>query len=178
MVLITPTSIASTGTGNSSSILATGSVTFSSCASLSLNGVFSATYDNYMITVRARAASITSINMRLRVGGTDNSTASSYVRQRVEAYGNTITADRNTDTSWGSVAYSDSVQRSGFSLFVFGPNLAQPTAVRSVNVYDYQNVSFLDISGTHNQSTAYDGVTIFTSVSSISGLLTVFGFNQ
>ena len=71
--LITPTSIASTGTGNSSSINTNGSVTFSTCATLSLNGVFSADYDNYMIVMRhvGSDASAFNIDLRLRLSGTD-----------------------------------------------------------------------------------------------------------
>lgn len=177
MVLITPTSIASTGTGNSSSINANGSVTFSSCETLSLNGVFTSEYDNYMVVCRSLrgGTAVDSIYGRLRVSGTDNSTASSYVYQYVYASGTTVAGARTTDNK-GYFYASGSTQRSGFSSYIYGPNLAQPTAVRTVGVSGYLDAYLEDQAFTHNQSTAYDGFTMLMgSGTTLTGLVSVYG---
>ena len=178
LYLIKPTSIVSTGTGNSSSISANGSVTFSSCETLSLNGVFSADYDNYMIVMRGElSADSEGLDFRLRASGTDNSTSNSYVDQVIEASSTTVSGSRNTRTFGRIGAISNA--KSGFVFYFYGPYLAQPTAWRSVNAYALSGASIDDRAGTHNQSTAYDGLTLDANMSAtgrtMSGLLCVYG---
>ena len=176
--LIKPTSIASTGTGNSSSINTNGSVTFSSCATLSLNGVFSSTYDNYMIVLRfTNASGTTTLQYRLRASGTDNSTASSYVTQELTADSTSVLGGRYTaNLAYFGTAYA--TQRSGLVMNVYGPFLAQPTASRSVTVGDSSSAYFYDAAHTHNQSTSYDGLTVLLSAGTISGLVCVYGMRN
>ena len=176
---MTPSSIASTGTGNSSSINSDGSVTFSSCDGLSLNGVFTSSYDNYMVAVRISESTTANgvIALRFRVSGADNTTASSYVDQSLSAGHTTITALRETkDYGWAFGV--SSTQPNGATLYVFGPHLAQPTAWRSVSAVGESNARIYDFAGTHNQSTSYTGLTLLRSGFFYSGLVTVFGFNQ
>ncbi len=174
MVLMTPTSIASTGTGNSSSIGENGSVTFSSCATLSLNGVFTSSYDNYMMVMRSNTSTTSNYQVRLRVGGTDNSTASSYTYQYIQASSTTVVAGRTT-TNFGYINAGANTRRDGTTVYFYGPNLAQPTAFRSVTMYDANSAVIFDMANTHNQSTAYDGFTLFTDIGTATGLVTVYG---
>jgi len=174
--LITPTSVAKTGTGSTATINTNGSVTFSSCATLSLNGVFSADYDNYMIMVRY----LGSVNgepfaYRLRASGTDNSTANSYVTQLIDANGTSATGIRYT-LDFGYFGLADDSQRGGIVAFFYGPYLTQPTALRSCGVDGFNNAVLRDHASTHNQSTAYDGITIFPgTISTATGLVCVYG---
>ena len=177
LVVMTPTSIASTGTGNSSSIGANGEVTFSSCATLSLNGVFTSSYDNYMIVMRHSNTDDWAVRFRLRASGTDNSTTSSYVSQYWFAASTSVSAERTT-VNYGTWGARGNTQRAGFTAYLFGPNLAQPTAWRSVMADDYQSAAVTDFAGTHNQSTSYDGVNLIASGGSFTGAVTVYGFNQ
>lgn len=178
LVVMTPTSIASTGTGNSSSINADGSVDFASCATLSLNGVFTSSYDNYMVTMW-NSQTVTDVNLqyRLRVSGTDNSTASSYTYQALVASSTTVTGVRTT-SNIGTVSFATSTYRNGMTLYLFGPFLTQPTAWRSVNVNSKDDAALYEYAGMHNQSTSYNGFTIIPDNGLATGLLTVFGFNQ
>jgi hypothetical protein len=174
MVLVTPTSIAYTGT--SASIGANGSVAFTACTSLSLNGVFSADYDNYMFAMRYGGdVGTVNVHLRLRSGGTDNTTASSYTAQDLAADGNVVNALSFTGNySWFAGAYT--TQRDGAVANIYGPFLAQPTAGRNVKVFGYGNAYLDDVAFTHNQSTSYDGFTLFcSSANTISGLISVYG---
>lgn len=180
MALVKPTSIVSTGTGSSAIINPNGSVTFNSCATISLNGVFTSTYDNYIISGRTSSsggAGSPDIFMRLRVSGTDNSTASSYVYQELNAGSTSITAARVTsDIGRFGANYNSDAQRNGFILYVYGPALAQPTAARSNTVSSTSGAYLSDIAVTHNQSTSYDGMTIsLQSGFTMSGLISVYG---
>lgn len=173
MVLLTPTSIAYTGT--SASIGTNGSVEFTAVSSLSLNGVFSADYDNYMVTVRhSNSVNNQDCAVRLRASGTDNSTASSYTRQLLYATGTSVGAVRTSDNS-ALVMPTDNVWRNGTTIYMFGPNLAQPTAGRSLNVRSIDNAYLIDFAWTHNQSVAYDGFTFGPTSGGISGLVSVYG---
>lgn len=172
--LITPTSTAKTGTGSTATINTNGSVTFSSCATLSLNGVFSADYDNYIIMVRGDVGAFVAVEARLRLNGTDDSTANSYVRQGLFGSGTSVTSSRVTanHTRLGNV---DSTQKFGVVVHLYGPFLAQPTAIRSIGALDLSSAYIEDYATTHNQSVAYDGLTLYPSASTFEGLVCVYG---
>ena len=175
--LITPTSTAKTGTGSTATINTNGSVTFSSCETLSLNGVFSADYDNYMIVARHSTTNDYAWRIRFRASGTDNSTASSYVHQYLFSSSTTIEGARTT-TNYGQLSNRGNTQRAGVVGWVYGPFLAQPTAYRSVMADDYLSAAVLDFAGTHNQSTSYDGITFIAAAGSFTGLVAVYGMRN
>jgi len=173
--LITPSSINFAGT--SATINAGGSVTFTAVTSLSLNGVFSSAYDNYIIDMRHVASSASAaIQLRWRTG-TDNSTANSYVRQQLDASSTTVFGLRSTENVT-RITITESARRDGTQIFVYGPNLVQPTAYRSVTVWADGGAAITDFAGTHNQSVAYTGFTLFPASGSFTGLIKVYGLVQ
>jgi len=175
LVVMTPSSIAYSGT--SASINADGSVVFSACTSLSLNGVFTGDYDNYMTTIRFDTAnSGTAIDVRLRSSGVDNDTANSYVHQYIFYQNTAPNAARATTNKVPFFAGTNTTKHGGTGFF-FGPYLSQPTAGRSVLIYGLAGASLLDYAFTHNQTASYDGFTLFCG-SAFTGLVTVFGFAQ
>ena len=171
MVLLSPTSI--TNSGGSASIGTNGQVTFTSVTSLSLNGVFSATYDNYMISMRNVGTGGNNVHGRLRASGTDAS-GSNYVWQYLDVDSTTVSAGRFTDSKW-RVALEYTTQRGGDTVHIYGPFLAQPTAYRLINVAGYQSAGLFDAAGTHSLSTSYDGITFITTGSTITGAVQVYG---
>lgn len=175
MILMRPTSIVVAGTGATASIGVNGSVTFTSATSLSLNGVFTSAYDNYMVVMRDNSSATTQYFYRLRTAGTDASGAN-YTYQYIQADGTTVNGARTSSATAGWCGYSSSTQRSGQTVYLYGPNLAQPTAVRSVSVVGADSGRILDNASTHSVSTAYDGITIYpNSPTTFSGLVSVYG---
>jgi len=175
LVVITPSSIAYSGT--SASINADGSVDFSAVTSLSLNGVFTSDYDNYMISIRHLGSANAAIRYRLRVSGEDNSTASSYTRQSINVSDTTVSTNSASDDN-GLIGNSQSSNMNGDTVLFFGPYLTQRTATRSMNIKSNSGASFYDYATTHSQSTSYDGFTIYPNSGNLTGIMTVFGFNQ
>ena len=178
MALITPTSIAFSGT--SASIGANGSVEFSACTSLSLNGVFTGDYDNYMIVagqLSQNDATGRALSLRLRSSGVDSSTG--YTVQYLFADSTTLTAARNTlNQAWfGAVQGSGTTQKSGVMGYVYGPYLAQPTAFRTTDAFTASGAYITNYASTHSPSTQYDGFTYLSDAAgvSISGLVSVYG---
>ena len=177
LVVMTPTSIASTGTGNSSSIGANGKVTFSSCVTLSLNGIFTSSYDNYMVVWRAVSNADQTGLGRLRASGTD-ATGANYTRQYLLANSTSVSADRETSQTDFRAGSVSSNLRTGNTLFLFGPFLSQPTAMRHVSVYASSGGMVVDAASTHSVSTSYDGLTLMFGTNNATGEVTVYGFNQ
>jgi len=179
--LITPTSV--NNTGGTATINAGGSVTFSGLLEkVSLNGVFTSTYDNYIINVRLSTNKTSKNNLRVlwRLAGTDNTTLSSYVSQMLRADATTVSGARTT-ANFGIIGAfeTDSSLKEGFTAYVYGPGLAQPTAWRSVTVSADTSAGVDDFAGTHNQSTAYDGFTLDSGANfEFEGLIKVYGLVQ
>ena len=171
-----PTSIVVAGAGSSASIRSDGGVEFSSATSLSLNGVFTAAYDNYMIGIRY-TGSVNNVEFFARFRATtDNSTANSYVYQHLTAVSTTVNALRTTSNQarFGNTQ----TDRNGLTVYVYGPYLAQPTAYRGVSAYAFDGATIVEWAGTHNQSTSYDGLTIYPGSGNFTGLITVYGYAQ
>jgi hypothetical protein len=173
MELVEPSSIAFSGT--SAAIVGGGSVTFTAVTSLSLNGVFSSTYDNYMVVAWAFAASgDQAMVARMRVGGVDAS-GSDYTLQQLSAQATTVSGIRLTTQTQVSMFRASATQRTGSTSFVYGPALAQPTAWRQITADGASSASIIEAACTHSLSTAYDGVTFNASASTVTGRVAVYG---
>lgn len=177
LVIMTPTSVDHSGT--SASINADGGVDFTAATSLSLNNVFTLSYDNYLIVVRSVASAGVNIGMRMRGSGADDSGAN-YTYQVLNADGaSTPSGARSTSQTKINVHATYGTQRAGSNVHVYGPRLVQPTAVRSVSAPDYLSAYITDVAGTHNQSVGYDGFTLITgSATTFTGNIAVFGYEE
>ena len=180
LILIKPTSATATGTGSSATISANGSVSFSSCEILSLNGVFSADYDNYMVVMwtNQAVASDSDINFRLRASGADSTSNSVYNRQLLQANSIAVTSARVTDSGWWLAGYSHQDYRNGLVGYIYGPYLAQPTAYRTSAVSSLNGGLLADFCGTHEQSTSYDGLTVRLNANLFTGRIAVYGMRK
>jgi hypothetical protein len=173
LVVMTPTSISYTGT--SASINADGSVDFSAVSNITLNGIFTSDYDNYMLTARLTSTNNQSVTAQLTLAGTPAN--SGYAIQWIAAQGTTVSANRVTSSS---ATYIGSIATipGGLSCYFFGPFLAQPTAIRNVEIFGQNSAEMFDFASTHSTATSYDGLKMQTGTGTMTGLLTVFGFNQ
>lgn len=168
--LITPTSVSGTGL----SITANGSVTMSGAQFMTINGVFTSDYDNYMIVIHADPASLTSWNMRVASGGTGEN-GSNYTVQSIYADSTTVGGNRTTTSYW-QANYMDTTAN-GFIWHIYGPYLAQPTAMRIVDAGSRNGAYINDIAGTHSLSSSYDGLYVWAGAT-YSGRLAVYGMRK
>lgn len=184
LVIMKPTSISSVG--GTSSIGADGKVTYSLCSSISLNGVFTSSYDNYLISSNTIGASdaVTLLYARWRAAGVDSASANTYVLQLLGFSDISLSGGRFTNQTNFEFGYCGINARVGQTLHIFGPALTQPTVniVRSVNTNPANNF-FMDVRDyayTHNLNTSYDGFTLYSPITArlFSGNFYVYGFNQ
>lgn len=173
---VTPTSVVVTGAGSSGSVGSNGKVTFGTIASLSVNGCFSAAYTNYRLVMDYDAGTAGgNLDLRWRVGGTDNTTANSYSAQLFQANSTTIAGVRVTGSSL-RIGSQQTTFTNGIAMDIYRPFAADTTGVSVFNL-DSSNNSYLTlVAGTHNQDVSYDGFTLIPAAGTLSGALTIYGY--
>ena len=169
MDLITPTSVAGSGV-----TLSGGKITFTAATSVSVNGCFTAAYDNYRIVAEGVNNPGGIVILRLRLSGTDASGAD---------YNYQLLNGQVSTPATGSVAAA-----TGFDYFMVGnttlmvaegvirrPNLAQTTMLTSQGGRaDYLGL----ITGYHNTTTQYDGFSLIVGTGNATGTLRVYGMRN
>jgi hypothetical protein len=148
---------------------------------INLDNVFSSSFRNYKVFINLSAGSaLQALNLRLRVGGTDNSTANSYSNQFVTANSTTIQANQTVSNLMEAVVYgTDATFRTGYEITFYNPFLAQPTAIESIGVSANTNARFRHYAAIHNQSTSYDGFSLYTGGGTVTvEKLSVYGLKE
>jgi hypothetical protein len=183
MRLVAPTSV-SVGSG-SGSVNAVGTVSFSGASSVSLNGVFSSTYDNYRVQLDLTGSNPGSVNMRVRSGTTDVSSSTyhhsySYSQLNAAAALTTITTNASTTAAWISdLSSSGTYSHSSFDLS--SPFLARPT-VATGSILTYQNsgasLYVIYFGSTNTNSTSYDGITFLPTSNTLTGTVSIYGYKD
>ena len=117
--------------------------------------------------------------MRLRASGTDSTT--NYSSQRLNAYATTVVTSLNpTSTDDWYLAFVNATTANSYtvSMQIFNPALASSSRHLS-NIFSVENNGPNNImfsSGYHTTASAYDGFTIFTSGTSFTGTIRVYGY--
>ena len=177
LVQLVPGSVA-VGSG-SGSVDTNGAVTFSGASSISLNDVFSSSYQNYRILMNLDSNSDGAfISMRLRVSGADNSTTSyahTTYRNRMgsasfAAY--TQTADGNT---FFRILTEAQTETTTGSYDVFNPFISEYTQVSGIGT---NNLDTFGFSGSFNATTSFTGFTFLPNTGTITGTIRVYGYKN
>lgn len=176
LISIKPSSASGTGASATVNINDDGGVDWVAVDQLTIDGVFTSDFDNYLVAVNYKHSNSANVNFLYRLmqnGVLDNS--SSYISQLLST--DTISVVRVT-ANYGWVGYSSPIAN-GFNMNLYGPSLSEPTAARSVTVgarlSGYPHVS--DWASTVNSSTQYTGIRLYTN-SSDSGNIHVFGWKK
>lgn len=155
-VPISPSSIVQTG--GSASVSSMGEVTFTGVTSIALNGVFSSTYRNYLITYNANNPSTAyDLHVRMRASGANSSV--SYYWQRISGDGTTVAAAEGNNAPEGILTRS--YGNTGFSGVIYSPNEARDTLITTDAFHSNNVIVKENYVNRHNVSTAYDGIYIF-----------------
>ena len=154
--------------------------TFSAQTSVSVNNKFSSTYDNYVIRFNNVTASAnTSINMRMRASGSDES-SSNYKAQYLEILGTTVQGSRTTTaTSFTTVTYINTTYMGAHIFELVNPFNTVVTSGATIQ----PNTSAGNIEGYVtsfglNTTTSYDGLTVFTGSGNMTGSFSIYGYSK
>jgi hypothetical protein len=155
----------------------TGSANPSAVASISINNCFSATYTNYLIQINLISSSAGTFLMRMRVGGTDNTTSDHNTSYRYSELTSVNVLDNNTNASSSISLNASAGNRSFFGQiniqrpFETEPTTGQFTSVgEAVTPNYYFNGAFCKTA-----STSFDGFTITPGAGTITGKIRVYG---
>ena len=172
---IIPTSVAGTGV----TVGASGKVSFTASTSISLNGIFTSTYDHYKVEIYTTASSTAVLRVVLRSAGTD-ATAANYDYTLLYANsGSPSSATVAANANWTlNASISSTVMKHNLELT--NPFLASMTTAIGRSVAYASAVAPLigNFGGGHRLSTSYDGLTFTTSTGSLTGTIRVYGYND
>lgn len=168
LVLVKPSSVVN-GTDNGK-----GTVSFTSVSSLSLNGVFNSTYNNYKMIIDYQVSAAFP-KIRLRANGSD-ATSADYSWQSFQFSNTTVDVRRNTgDTTWDISASVGNNVTQFIELELYNPFASSLTWGFAKS---YQSGSGQFNNFRMNTSTSYDGFTLYPSTSTMTGTISVYGYNK
>lgn len=156
--------------------------TFSAVSSVSIDNVFSSTYDNYRIVARhvTNNSGMQTMNIRLRSGGVDE-TSNLYYMARIYWLNSSTSAAAVAgwpDTKFSTFTLSGN-KTSHTSADIFSPNKAEFTAFSIVTGAQGGTTNQFSVAqGQHEVNTQADGFTITTSTGSVTGSLSVYGYRN
>ena len=173
--IVSPTSIANSGGSASAS---GGQVSFTGVNTISLNGVFSSSFENYLLVVSASGSTDNNALIRFRSAGADN-TSASYGHQRLIVDGSTVSGSRSTGQSnsvWGNISTSGI----GINHILIGSpfDSGKPTFGRSATNSPYLGVFIQDSAFTFASNTSFDGFTLYNTSGTITGTIRVYGYRN
>ena len=152
----------------------------SAVASQSINDVFSATYDNYRVIANIAQSADVGISLRVRVGGSDLTT-STYKWSRYFNYSADGSYANSVSNSATSIDVPAGVLDRGFMIWDFG------NPFNAFNTHIQNRTSFINSvnasynftgSGSVNNTTSYTGFTLFPTSGTITGNVSVYGYNK
>lgn len=154
--------------------------TFSAASSVSLNNVFSATYDSYRVVIWVALTTGTQhLQMRLRNAGTD--TTSGYSWSGLGRASNPATASYDSASANQinlPYVYTEYV---GMTFDIHGPFIAQrKTLSGTANASDSGGNYYVAwcFGAASNTETSHDGFTIYPASSTITGTIRVYGYKE
>jgi hypothetical protein len=164
----------------STGVVLLNTTSFTTQTTVSVDNVFSSTYDNYLIRVNNLANSENAwTGIRMRVSGSDYSGAT-YRKQVLSASSTTLTGSRTlNDTSWNEVFYQNTSIPNFNSIEIQNPFLTEVTSAVSIGSLETaaSTVGIMFWYGL-NTTTSYDGFTLIPAGGNITGSVSVYGYNK
>jgi hypothetical protein len=161
-------------------------VSFSGASRVSLVGVFSSAYRNYRVLLSGGMASAGSsiLNLRFRVGNTDNSTAY-YRHAGDDLFMNSASSVTSTlSGAWAGTAIDcGTIADTSYMLtaeiaspFLTGVTQAKVESMGTSSASGWEHV--WKAQGLYTGNTSFDGFSLSTSSGSMTGALQIFGYNS
>lgn len=166
---------AATVTGAPQGLVHINTTTFSAVSSVSFDNVFTSDYDNYRIMYNASGSTTLPVQFRLRALGSDNA---SSVYQRVRNYQGAYT-QYSGESSW-TFLEQDTVDAAFSAIDIFRPAKSSITMMDASGMRANTTTSaiFWEIKAFHNSTSAFDGLSIYTTSGTITGSIRVYGYKN
>jgi len=159
-------------------VLVQAETSFSAASSYSANNVFTSTYRNYRIIFNTTEGA-GSVTMKLRAAGTDTTT--NYNSYNVYGTSANLFANNALGTDeWYLCDMTTAADGSGFGVIdILGPQVAFPTTFSGqfYGASGADNYFYVD-TGRQNSTTQFDGFTILSTTTGMTGTYTVYGYSK
>ena len=183
LVKVVPSSVAvGSGTGSANTF---GTVTFSGASSVSLNNVFSATYQSYLLLVNLtdNSNNDADIFLKWRNAGTDSSASyySSYTGINTLASPAVINKTQDPATEGHAIGKMDNSTKNSQYITVdivnsFVSNFTT-CAFKGFGSTDASNLFSYNGGGNHRVTQSYDGLSLIAQNGNFTGTISVLGYN-
>ena len=148
---------------------------FSGVSSQSVNDVFSATYENYKLVFNYLGSVGTTARLKWRVGGADNS-SNVYYSQGLLASVTSVTAAADGPVTTGHILGQHVTSRSMISTYEVGsPFSSLNTQFLGMRAKDGEMEIKL---AAYDAATSFTGFTIIPASGTITGSVSVYGYNK
>jgi len=156
--------------------------TFSNVTSVSFDNVFSNTYKQYKLITVASSSGPNNIRLRLRAGGSDNSSAN-YARQYLVGTSTSVVAGRETSqTSWNGVGRVENGIEMVSICEILNPFQTAYTSASNLLILNPTgSIEVLGLAYGITVTTSYDGFSLAPSDFSgtlFSGTVTLYGLAE
>lgn len=172
LILVKPTSVSAGATDNGK-----GTISFTTQSSVSLNGVFTSTYTNYKIVFGNLIGSANAVlKIRWRKAGSDNTSSIYYSGAHYTGW-NAATGVATNDAAATSAGLFGLPTTWGKLVMDISQPLTRPmvTGMAMTAGPEDKGVYF---SSFINTSDTFDGITFFPVSGTITGSLSVYGYNK
>jgi len=142
-----------------------------------VDGVFTSTYQNYMIIGDWFTGGNATLSFRLRVGGSDDMTASYYDRGNQNTTG-AVAAINNLAVTAGFFGASTSSDYAHTQQTLFFPQIASRRTAWNLQSVDSWNVQMYSASGVDITTSQFDGIKFISSSGNITGTFRFYGIRQ
>ncbi len=149
--------------------------TLSSATSLSLNNVFSATYNNYLILFNGGfVAGTTDVNIRLRSSASDN-TSANYCFAQTRSNTSSVATQQGASGVNEWIMLTGSTSNNSFAIDVFAPFTSGIKTTFNGTFLARSNDRGGSVTGFFDLTSSFDGFTIYFTNACI-GTLSVYGY--
>lgn len=149
------------------------STTFSAASSFSIDGCFSAAYDNYRVLIDCTLSAAEYMLLRFRAAGADN-TSSNYTFALYGVNVGSATLERvdSGTTTFIRLGYNDDADQAFCAFDVMGPFATRKTSTAGL----FAGARELNSQARMTVTTSYDGFTVYSSTANLTGRATVYGY--
>ena len=171
------TSLFSITGGKNVGLVFLNTTTFSAVSTVSIDNVFSSTYNNYRVVIQTLGSIGANFSMRYRTGGVDESGATYNYEQLSGTNAAASAAITNSQTSQNIGAVRTS--RQTYELNVYDPALATSYTTSTNIVNDFQSASTLQLQAHwFANAKAVDGFTLIPASGTITGTVRIYGYRN
>jgi len=169
---------ATVGPATAGSFVRVGGSSFSAVASVAYDGIFSATYRNYVIIGNVLvSAGNPAFGFQLTSAGTPDT--ADYLYQTVRGDGTGISGARSITQSSAQVINNlDSTHYGAFTMTLYNPAVAIRTAYTNVSTRFSTSTTAVEVvtyGGGHNDAGAFDGIDFLPASGNVTGVINIYG---